>query len=328
MPTEVGFGDTADVTITILMDNRADLMVCSTETVKYFTDGPLLAEHGFSVLVHLREPDRRILWDAGLSEVAVLGNMRSLKADPASVDCIAISHGHEDHTAAVLGVLAAIDVTPESREWPANASRADMVAHAQGRRVPVVVHPAALHERWYQEDDGTWSGPHRGPPTAAWEAAGGQLVASPDPYRLAPGCWTTGFVPRRSFESSGLPKGMYYRDGEQLIPDALEDDQAIVIHLRGKGLVVLSGCAHSGIVNTVRRAQEISGVDRVHAVLGGFHLARASESELTETVEALRALRPAFVVPSHCTGFQAMAAFSAAMPEAFLPAVVGATYLF
>ena len=113
-----------------------------------------------------------------------------------------------------------------------------------------------------------------------------------------------------------------------MIRDDIDDDQAIVIHVKDKGLVILSGCAHSGIVNTVNYAREISGVDEVWAILGGFHLARANDDELQRTVAEIRRCRPKLIVPSHCTGFNAMCHFAAQMPEAFLPGLVGATYSF
>ena len=113
-----------------------------------------------------------------------------------------------------------------------------------------------------------------------------------------------------------------------MIPDDLDEDQAIVIHIKDKGLVVLSGCAHAGILNTVRYAQEISGVRRVHAVIGGFHLGRSKIEDVQATIMALQELAPEVLVPCHCTGFEAACAFAREMPGAFSPGVVGARYVF
>jgi len=323
-----GFGEAERVAITILVDNRADLIVDSSETVKYFTDKPLLAEHGFSALVDLQAANKRILWDAGITRIALPENMKRMEIDPATIDAIAISHGHRDHTAAVGDVLAAMDLAARGKEWPPGASIEEMAAYAQGHRVPLIAHPAAFRERWAIGEDGKKYGPHHGAPRAAWEAAGAEIITSQGPYELGPGCWTTGYVPRRSFEESGRSKRAYYRAGEELQRDDLEEDQAIVLNVKGKGLVVLSGCAHSGIVNTVWHAQQISGVDRVWAILGGFHLARAKPDEVQRTIDEIKKLTPHMIAPSHCTGFQAIAQFAAQMPEAFVPGVVGATYLF
>jgi 7,8-dihydropterin-6-yl-methyl-4-(beta-D-ribofuranosyl)aminobenzene 5'-phosphate synthase len=322
------FGETQSVAITVLVDNRVDLIVKSTDTVKYFTDEPLLAEHGFSALVDLVSAGIRILWDAGITQIALMENMKRMKVDPATIDKIALSHGHEDHTTALTNAIKAMELTPQPREWKKNATPEEIRHWMEGRRVPVIAHPAAFRERWGVPADGTKYGPVLPPPRAEWEAAGAKIVLSEGPYELGPGCWTTGAVPRRSFETAGTSSTMAYREGDAFIRDNLDDDQAIVINVRDKGLVILSGCAHSGIVNTVNHAREVSGVDKVWAILGGFHLARANDDELQRTVDAIKVCQPRLIVPSHCTGFRAMCQFATQMPEACLPGIVGATYLF
>ena len=324
------FGTTEDVAVTILMDNRADLIVKSTRIVKYFTREPLLAEHGFAALVHLRAEGRRILWDAGLTRQALPENMRRMKVDPRKIDLIALSHGHDDHTAAVGDVLRWMELRPREKEWKRDTPVEALRRYAEGRRIPLVVHPAAFRERWGMDRGQPRYGPGLPPPRAEWEALGAEVILSEGPHPLGPGCWTTGLVPRRSFEKSGrpLPGRLTFREGDAFHADDIEEDQAIVIHLREKGLVVLAGCAHSGIANTVNYAREISGVERVYAILGGFHLARASEDEIQQTVAAIKDLQPAMIVPSHCTGFRAQCRFAHEMPGRFVPGVVGATYLF
>jgi 7,8-dihydropterin-6-yl-methyl-4-(beta-D-ribofuranosyl)aminobenzene 5'-phosphate synthase len=328
MTTNEAFGETSDVAITILVDNRADLLVRSTASVKYFTNEPLLAEHGFAALVDLRAAGMRILWDAGGTHVALMENLRRMEVAPTSITAIALSHGHFDHTAAVTDVLRAMELAPRSRKWAPDASMDEMRRWAEGRRVPLIAHPSAFRERWHQSRDGSRQGPTPPPPRGEWEALGAQLITPEGPYRLGPGCWTTGPVPRASFEKSGVSPSMIYRDGDAFRRDLVDEDQAIAIHIRDKGLVVLAGCAHSGIVNTINRAMELSGVERVWAVLGGFHLARVEDKELQRTIEAMKSFAPSLIVPSHCTGFEASCRFAAQMPEAFKPNVVGARYLF
>ena len=99
------FGTCKQAEVTILVDNRSDLIVKSTDTIKYYTDGPLLAEHGYAALIHLPDLGVKILWDAGLTETALLENMRRLEVDPDEIDLIALSHGHHDHTAGFQAVL-------------------------------------------------------------------------------------------------------------------------------------------------------------------------------------------------------------------------------
>jgi len=321
------FGRTRDIEITVLIENNADLLVKSTDTVKRFTGKPLLAEHGFAALVELKEAGVRILWDAGISTTALLENARLMKIDLTTVDLIALSHGHGDHYAAMTDVLRAIARRPEPREWPPDASMEKMREWGRGRKVPLIAHPAAFRERWGIGKDGRKYGPHVAP-REEWEVAGAEIVPSEGPYRLGPGCWTTGAVPRRSFEQAGTPPSRAYREGDEFVRDRLDDDQAITINVRDKGLVVLSGCAHSGIVNTVQYAREISGVDKVYAILGGFHLAPAKDEEIERTIEEIIKLRPKMVVPTHCTGFKAITRFSNRMPDEFVQGVVGTKYLF
>ena len=327
------FGEIPGVEITVLIDNRADLIVKSTETVKRFTQEPLLAEHGFAALVDLKtsgthapEPVR-ILWDAGMTPMALPENARRMEIDLSTVGMIALSHGHLDHYASMSQVLKLVAPPPAPREWSKEATVEEMRAWARGSRVPLIAHPAAFRERWGIDKAGKKYGP-RVAPRAEWEAAGADIVLSAGPYKLGPGCWTTGAVPRQSFEQAGTPPSAAFREGDLFIRDYVEDDQSIVMNVKDKGLVVLTGCAHAGILNTIHYAREISGVDRVWAILGGFHLAPAKEKDIQRTIDEIKKLQPAMVVPSHCTGFEAIRQFAAQMPDQFVMGTVGARYLF
>ena len=322
------FSETQNVEITVLIDNRADLMLKSTDTVKRYTDEPLLAEHGFAALVDLIDDGVRILWDAGVTTIALLENARRMEIDLTTVDKIALSHGHSDHYAAMTDVLKLVAERPDFREWNENVTAEKIRSWMESLKVPLILHPAVFRERWgIDEEEGKKYGPGITPRTE-WEAAGAKIILSEEPYQLGPGCWTTGTVPRLSFEKAGTPSHIAYREGDEFLRDYLDDDQSIVINLRGKGLVVLTGCAHSGVVNTVNYAKEISGVERVHAILGGFHLGRATDEEIQRTIDAIREMEPAMVVPSHCTGFKAISQFAQQMADEFVLGTVGTKYLF
>ena len=302
------------VRIVVLVDNRRKR-------------SDLATRWGLSLYVEV--DGERILFDCGPDPAALRENAIRLGVDLSSVSAVVISHGHGDHTGAMTNVLKAMAVwPPKSRAWDKGTPMDVMRRYAAGRRVPLVAHPAAFRELWGIDDDGTKHGPTLGPPRAEWEASGAEVVLSEGPYQLGPGCWTTGFVPRESFERSGIPAKLYYRDGDTFVRHLTEDDQAIVINVADKGLVVVSGCAHAGIVNTVRRAQAISGVAAVWAVIGGFHLARASAGDVQRTIDAIKACHPQLITPTHCTGFDAINRFSEQMPEAFVRGLVGTTYLF
>jgi len=324
------FGETRNVEITVLVDNRADLMLKSTDAVKRYTDKPLLAEHGFAALVDLINFDDagvRILWDAGVTTIALPENAARMGVDLTAVDRIALSHGHHDHFAALTDVVREIAGRPDSREWDEAVTVEEIRAWIEGHKVSLIAHPAAFRERWVIDEDGKKRGPGVAP-RDEWEAAGADIILSEGPHELGPGCWTTGAVPRLSFEQAGTPPALHYREGDEFIRDYMDDDQSIVINVKDKGLVVLTGCAHSGVVNTVNYAREISGVERVHAILGGFHLGRAKDEEIQRTIDAIKEIGPALVAPSHCTGFKAISQFAQQMPDEFVLGVVGTKYLF
>lgn len=322
------FGETSQVIITILVDNRADLIVKSTDKIHYFTKKPLLAEHGFAALVDLPDDHLRILWDAGLTPLVLIENMKRMEIDPATIQMIALSHGHDDHTAGLAELLRWMDRRPKPKEWDVGVSVDEIRGWSEMRRLPVIAQSAAFRERWYVDKDGKKFGPMQPPPRLEWEALGAEVILSDEPYKLGRGCWTTGSVPHLSFEKFGRSSSLYYRQENEFIHDYIEDDQALVVNVKGKGLVVLSGCAHSGIVNTINRARQISDIERIWAVLGGFHLAGADEDELQKTVDALKEFQPGLIVPSHCTGFRAQCRLAEETGEVFIPGVVGASYYF
>jgi 7,8-dihydropterin-6-yl-methyl-4-(beta-D-ribofuranosyl)aminobenzene 5'-phosphate synthase len=122
---------------------------------------------------------------------------------------------------------------------------------------------------------------------------------------------------------------MFYDDKGEEKWDPIEDDTAIVVHVRGQGLVILSGCAHSGIINTATYAREVTGVDPVHVVMGGFHLTGADfEPVIDPTIQGLKDLHPRYVIPTHCTGRKAIMQIEKEMPEQFLLNMSGTTMVF
>ena len=328
MSTIEEFGELEKLSITVLVDNKTDLFLESTETISYFNDAPLMAEHGWSVLINLNDDEHNILWDAGLSQSALIDNMRNMKIDPKSIKKIALSHGDEDHIAALTDLLIQMNLDIESKDWPGAITGKDVEAWIDRQRIPLIVHPAAFQERWQKKEDDTLAGPFMPPPYQVWETLGAKIVLSETPYQLAPGCWATGYIPRNSFEQSGRSKRSFYRDGDQFLHNDLDDDQAIVMNIKDKGLIILSGCAHSGIVNTVNYAKEISGIDKIHAIIGGFHLARTGDEEIEQTVGSIIEMDVELIVPCHCTGSKANKLFERQMPEQYVEGIVGATYLF
>lgn len=298
-------GETKNVTITTVVDNYTDVLLKSIPGVERHgpRKEPLLAEHGLSMHIRLGAVGGEILLDAGYTKVALPYNLSRLEIDPTMVDQVVISHGHRDHTAALIEFL-----------------------RMAGKRMPVLVHSDAFLERWFIFPDGSRMGPWHEDPQE-WEQAGAEIVYVEGPYELAPGCLATGPVPRRTDFEEGMPIAYYRRDGE-LVHDPINDDQAIVINIEGRGLVIIAGCAHSGIVNTVLYAQEISGVEEVWAVVGGFHLGDATPEKIERTIAELKAIGPRLVMPAHCTGFTATRRFAAEMASEFVLNAVGTRLAF
>lgn len=268
---------------------------------------PLLAEHGFSALVTFTKGGRKrqVLFDAGLTPGGVAENMRRLSLSPKEIEAIVLSHGHFDHTAGLDGLVRAL-------------GRANL---------PVIIHP----EFWTQRRIAIpGREPFELPSTsqAALRGAGFDIVEERQPSFLLDGSvLVTGEVDRTSEFEQGFPNHQALRSGEWQPDPLILDDQAIVLNVRDKGLVVLTGCGHAGIVNIVRYARKLTGIERIYAVMGGFHLSGpVFEPIIPATVAALRGLGPEVVVPAHCTGMPARQALAASMPDAFIQNSVGTRY--
>jgi 7,8-dihydropterin-6-yl-methyl-4-(beta-D-ribofuranosyl)aminobenzene 5'-phosphate synthase len=294
------------------MDNFVDVLLEDTKVVSrppkaIGTEIPtdtLLAEHGLSLLVKVQHGAEKhtILFDTGYNSMGVLHNMARLAVDPNEMEAIVLSHAHMDHTGSLHPILQKIS-----------------------NPIPLVVHPDAfLYPRFVEEKDGSR---RRFPRTLVREDLDRRNVElleskTPTPI-LDETILVTGEVERTTEFEKGMPNALIERDGN-LEPDPIKDDQALVMHLKDKGLVVVSGCSHAGIVNTVRYAKKLTGVGKVHAILGGFHLSGAFfEKIVDKTIDELKALSPVVVVPMHCTGRKAMEQFSREFPSSFVLNSVG-----
>ncbi len=268
-------------------------------------DGPV-GEHGFSALVEVERDDggvHRLLFDTGVSPDGMVDNMRRLELAPDSVEAVVCSHGHFDHTTGLDGLSRALGGTAN---------------------LPVLIHP----EFWSQRRIAL---PGRDPfelPTtsrSALERIGFQIIERPEPsFLFADSVLITGEVARTTDFERGFAVHQALRNGAWEPDPLILDDQALVVHVAGRGLVVITGCGHAGIVNIVRYARALTGVEQVHAVIGGFHLTGALfEPIIGETVEALGELAPDVVVPAHCTGWRAMHELANRLPEAFVANSIG-----
>jgi len=300
------------VEITVLVDNYTDFLINAPTTpvdrrLPYSPDRQILAEHGLSCLVRVfaGAKEHAVLLDAGLSAQCLPWNAAQMGISISGIEAVVLSHGHYDHTGAL--------------EW---------VVAGAGRQVPLIAHPDAfLRRRLNIPGQGVFN--QRCPDAVALKKAGADIRLRSEPSTLAAGhLLVTGEIERKTAFEKGMPGAEIERD-KKWETDPIRDDQALVMDIKGKGLVVLSGCAHAGIINTVEYARKITGTERVHAVLGGFHLGgKTYEQVVPPTIEAMKRINPEYIVPMHCTGWSTINRFMAAMPEKCILNTVGTTYMF
>jgi 7,8-dihydropterin-6-yl-methyl-4-(beta-D-ribofuranosyl)aminobenzene 5'-phosphate synthase len=298
------------VEITVLVDNYIDIFVPPSTPVDrrlpFSTTRTLLAEHGLSCLVRVftGKKEHAILFDTGLSRECMAWNARQLGISLAPIEAVVLSHGHFDHTGGLESIFC-----------------------GAGHQIPLIVHPDAFLRRRLNMPKGPAELPHLD--AVALKKSGADILLRTEPSTLAAGhLLVTGEIERMTSFEKGMPGMEMFADG-RWIPDPIRDDQALVVNVKDKGLVVLSGCAHAGIINTVEYARKIMGTDHVHAVLGGFHLTGTAFAPVIQpTVDAMKLIGPDYVVPMHCTGWDAINRFMVEMPGKCILNTVGTTYVF
>ena len=298
-----------------MIDNFLDvLMAGEQDVVRYQARDfgaaeQLVAEHGFSALVSVeRGGDRStVLYDAGLTPDAVARNLDVLQVPVGDLRAIVISHGHADHHGGLEGLI-----------------------RRRGRsRLPLLIHPDAWRERRIAFPSG---GELRLPPPSRHdlEAEALDVVEERAHSLLLDGAvLVSGQVERVTEFEGGFPIHEA-RGGDGWQPDPMIwDDQALVVNVRDRGLVILSGCSHAGAINVLFHAQRLTGETRIAGLLGGLHLTGGLfEARIEPTVDALRAVRVGRVLPAHCSGWRAVHAIARVMPEAFVQCAVGTTVTF
>ena len=270
--------------ITVALDNN----------VPFNSRLPLVAEHGVAFVIDTGE--KRVLYDTGQTG-AVIDNLVTLDIPLSSIDAIALSHGHYDHAGGLAAVLKKVR-----------------------RDVDVFVHPKAFAERYSVT-------PERRVPIGIpfareyLAATGGSWHLTEVPTEIAPGLWFSGSIPRvTDFETGDRRLFVAGEGGDQ--PDPISDD-SVLYHAGSRGLVVIGGCTHSGLVNAVRHGFAVTGLDRLQGWIGGTHLGPVGRDQQDRTIEQLAAWAPEFVAANHCTGFAMMSRLRERFGERFIPAFVG-----
>jgi 7,8-dihydropterin-6-yl-methyl-4-(beta-D-ribofuranosyl)aminobenzene 5'-phosphate synthase len=321
---EIDLEPVDSVVVTTLMDNVTDALMPdqgpahrvvlgtgprrpSALMVDGQVPAPLVAEHGFSVLVAVAKggAEHRFLFDAGTSPDGIMRNMSYLDIDPGSIETVVCSHGHFDHTAGIDGLIRSL-------------GRANM---------PVLIHPHFWRRRRLVL-------PGREPlelPTTsrrALEEVGFDIIEDAQPsFLFGHSVLITGEVARTTGYEPGFPPQQAWLDGSWHPDPLVLDDQAMIVNVAGRGLVVITGCGHAGVVNIARYARRLCKGAPLYALLGGFHLSGPLFEPLIPRVLAdLAELNPDVLVPGHCTGWRAQHALAARFPGAYIPNAVGTSF--
>jgi 7,8-dihydropterin-6-yl-methyl-4-(beta-D-ribofuranosyl)aminobenzene 5'-phosphate synthase len=264
----------------------------------------LIAEHGYSLLLTVVREGRResVLYDAGLGRSTVLHNMDVLEIKASDLRAVILSHGHADHHGGLEGMFQRIDRP----------------------RMPLVLHPDVWRERRVIFPTGNEI---RMPPPshADLDREGVEIIEERSPTLLLDGMvLVTGQVDRVTDFEKGFPLQQMHTDHGWEPDTWIWDDQAVVCNVKDKGLVVLSSCSHAGAINVLKHAQRLTGIDKVHAFVGGFHLTGGLfEPIIPHTIAELVAIGPDIIVPGHCTGWRATHELARQLPDAFVQTSVG-----
>jgi len=258
-----------------------------------------LGEHGLSFLIEYG--DRNILLDTGQG-LALANNAIRMGADLKKTDTVVLSHGHYDHTGGLKTLMNL-------------GAKYELIAHPDVFSEKLAMHPKLGFI------------PIGAPlKRDALEESGVRIRLGTEPVEVAKGVTATGEIPMKT-EYEKIEPMLFVREGGKEIPDPIADDQALIIDA-DEGLVVLFGCAHRGIINTLTKIQEITGKEKIHTVIGGLHLERAPEAQIAKTIAALGKYEPRSIQPAHCSGARAVTQLMSAFGGRVTPCNVGNTLIF
>jgi 7,8-dihydropterin-6-yl-methyl-4-(beta-D-ribofuranosyl)aminobenzene 5'-phosphate synthase len=276
------------------------ITVLAEDSVLY--ESPYLGQHGVSFFLEgmSGRNTKRILVDVGQNFEALRHNMQTAGISPSVIDAIVLTHCHYDHTQGVARLLREI-----------------------GRKdIPVIAHPSIFRLHFVTEPYPRHVGIMPGDAKTELEKAGGKLSLTKDPLVIMTGMMTTGEVSRLTdFEK--VTVAVKTIENGMVVDDLMLDDISVVANVRDKGLVIITGCSHAGIINIANQAKEVAGGHKIEGIIGGLHLIEASDTVINRTVNDLAKLNVAWISAGHCTGFQAQAELYRVFAERFLPLHTG-----
>jgi 7,8-dihydropterin-6-yl-methyl-4-(beta-D-ribofuranosyl)aminobenzene 5'-phosphate synthase len=323
------------LSVRVLVDSASDIFFKPAEVAGVKTEAgrssnslrPLHSEWGLSLFLEPQRGDlkRTLMLDYGWTPEAINGNMELLKVDPSKVDALIMSHGHWDHLGGMMGFL----------DRHRQSMPADLTMYAGGED--------NFCQR-YQRASGGDLGDFGMLDRRDLAKRDVKVVLCETPTVISDVAFTTGRIKRNSIEKV-LPNTLvefklkdgagcnwsHYLPAEmegKIVPDEHIHEHATCFNLKGKGLIVISSCGHVGIVNSVRQAMEVSGIDKVHAIMGGFHLGPAPADYLTQVVAEIGKLNPDVLIPMHCSGLNFTQEAQRQMPGKVLTTTTGTRITF
>jgi 7,8-dihydropterin-6-yl-methyl-4-(beta-D-ribofuranosyl)aminobenzene 5'-phosphate synthase len=302
------------VAVTTVVDNSVDILRPDEKVARRWSlqrarkIADLRAEHGLAhhVEVTRGRETARIAFDFGLTPEAMTHNFRELGLDAGAIDALALSHGHSDHFGGLLGFLS---------------------AYRRRMRVGLRLygHPNHYVARWMERDgDRVSLGRLDRGDVASWDL---DVVDVPEPVVLAEGVLLSGEM-RTPEPFEAIPPSLRMEENGAVVQDTFIGEQTLVAHVRDRGLVVVTSCSHRGIVGICRHAARVSGITKIHAVIGGFHLSGLDNERIDRVVEALRGFEVEYLVPQHCTGAEALVRFAQRMAPELVVSSTGSTFTF
>lgn len=282
------------------------ITIVAEDSVLY--ESPYWGQHGISFLIeaHKNNTQKNILVDVGQSHEALLHNMKLLNIDPGIIDAMVLTHCHYDHTQGLVDMLRVIG----KKDIP-------VIAHPRIFKLNFIVNPYLRHVGIMSSDA-----------KERIEKTGGTLYLTSDPLQMMPGLMTTGEVKRQTdFEEVGIALKTI-TENHKIVEDTMKDDISLIANLNNQGLVIISGCSHAGIVNIVKQSIEMTGLQKVKAIIGGLHLVEAPMERIIKTTEALSTFDISLLAAGHCTGFKAQVQLFETFREKFLPLQTGMKFEF
>jgi len=302
------------VSVTTVVDNSVDILRPDEKVARRWgvararKIADLRAEHGLAhhVEVARGRETARIAFDFGLTAGSMTHNFRELGLDAGAIDALALSHGHSDHFGGLLGFLS---------------------AYRRGMRAGLRFygHPNHYVGRWMErEGDRVSLGRLDRGDVARWDV---DVVDVAEPVVLAEGVLLSGEM-HATEPYEAIPPSLRMEQDGALVQDTFIGEQTLVAHVRDRGLVVVTSCSHRGIVGICRNATRVSGVSKIYAVLGGFHLSGLDAERIDRVVEALRGFEVDYLVPQHCTGVEAVVRLAQRMGKELVVSSTGSTFTF